>query len=48
MVIVGQYFRVVRSGSSATDAFIIRHEYSPNKELYATNIMVYITEEVPE
>ena len=47
MVVVGQYFWVVRRGSPATDAFIMRHEDVPNKELYATNRMVYITEEGP-
>ena len=48
MVLVGQDFGVVRRGSPATDAFIMRHEDFPNKELYATNSMVHIIEEIPE
>ena len=43
LVVVGQDFRVVRRGSPATNAFIMRHEYLPNKELYDTNRMVHIT-----
>ena len=43
MVLVGQDFRVVRKGSPATDAFIIRHEDFPNKELYSIRRMVHIT-----
>ena len=48
MVLVGQYFWVVRRGSPATDPFIKRHEDFPDKELYATKRMVHITEEGPE
>ena len=47
-MIVGQDFRVVRRGSPVTDTFIMRHEYFPNKELYATKRMVNITEKFPE
>ena len=47
-MLVGQYFGVVRRGIPATDAFIMCHEYSPNKELYATKRMVHITEEGPK
>ena len=47
LVLVGKYFWVVRMGIPATDAFIMRCEDFPNKELYATKRMVYITEEVP-
>ena len=39
---------VVRRGSPETDAFIMRNEDFPNKELYATKRMVHITEEGPE
>ena len=48
MVLVGQDFRVVMRGGPATDAFIIRNEYLPNKELYATKRMVHIPEEGPQ
>ena len=48
LVLVGHNFRVVRRGSPETDAFIMCHEYFPKKELYATNMTVYITEEGPE
>ena len=48
LVIVGQDFRVVKRGSPETDAFIIRHEDFPNKELYATKRIVHITLEVPK
>ena len=48
LVLVGKYFRVVRRGSPATNAFIMRDEDLPNKELYATKRMAHITEEVPE
>ena len=48
LVVLGQYFRVVRRGIPETDAFIMCHEDFPNKELYATKIMVHITEEGPE
>ena len=48
LVVVRQYFRVVRRGSPTTDAFIMRHEDFPNKELYAINRIVHITEEGPE
>ena len=34
MVLLGKDFRVVRRGSPATDAFIMCHEYLPNKVLY--------------
>ena len=47
-MLVGQYFGVVRRGIPATDAFIMCHEYSPNKELYATKRMVHITENPPK
>ena len=47
-MLVGKYFRVVRRGIPATDTFIMRHEYLPKKELYATKRMVHITEEGPE
>ena len=46
LVLVGKYFRVVRRGSPATDAFIMRHEDLPNKEIYDAKRMVRITEEV--
>ena len=46
MVLVGKHFWVVRRGSPGTNAFIMRHEYLPNKELYTTKRMVYINEEV--
>ena len=45
MVIVGQDFWLVRRGIPATDAFIMRHEDSPNQEICATKRMVHITEE---
>ena len=48
MVIVGQDFRVVRRGSSATDKFIMHHEDLPNKELCATKGMVHTTEPPPK
>ena len=48
LVLLGQDFWLVRRGSPATDAFIMRHEDFPNKELYATKRMVHITEEGPE
>ena len=48
VVVVGQDFGVVRRGSTATDAFIMCHEDSPNKDLYATKRMVHITEEGPK
>ena len=47
-MVVRQYFRVVRRGSPTTDAFIMRHEDFPNKELYATKKVVHITEEGPK
>ena len=47
-MLVGKYFRVVRRGSPATEAFIMRYEYLPNKELYATKRTENITEEGPE
>ena len=34
MLLVKKYFWVVRRGSPATDAFIMCHEYFPNKVLY--------------
>ena len=48
LVVVAQYFRVVRRGSPATNAFIMSHKYLPNKGLYTTKRMVYFTEEGPE
>ena len=39
---------MVRRGSPETDAFIVFHEYFPNKELHVTKKMVHIIEEVPE
>ena len=48
LVLVGKYFQVVRRESPATDAFIMRHEYFPKKELYDTKRMVHITEEGPK
>ena len=47
-MVVGQYFRVVRRGSPATDAFIMCHEDFKNKEIYATKRIVNITEEGPK
>ena len=47
-MVVGQDFRVVRRGSPATDAFIIRREDLPNRELYANKRMVKIKEEAPK
>ena len=41
-MVVGKYFRVVRRGSPATNAFIMRDEDLPNKELYATKRMIHI------
>ena len=48
LVLVGKYFWVVRRGSLATNASIMRHKYFLNKELYATKRMVHITEEIPK
>ena len=48
MVLVGKDFRVVRRGIPANDVITMRHEYFPNKELYATNRMVHITRESSE
>ena len=48
LVLVGKYFRVVRRGSIATNAFIVHHEDLPNKKLYSTKSMLHITEEGPE
>ena len=48
VVLVGKYFRVVRRGSPVTDSFIMRHEDFPNKELYSTKSMVYITRQLPK
>ena len=42
IVLVGKYFRVVRRGSPAIEAFITRHENLPNKELYSTKRMVLL------
>ena len=47
-MLVGKYFWVVSRGSPATELFIMRHEYFPDKELYATKRMVHITEEGTE
>ena len=44
-MLVGKYFRVVKGGSPGTDAFSMRHEYIPNKEIYANKKMVHIKEE---
>ena len=44
----GKYFCVVWRGSPATGAFIMRHEYFPNKRFYATKMMIHIIEEGPE
>ena len=43
LVLVGQYFRLMRREIPENNAFIMRHEDFPPKELYATNRMVYIT-----
>ena len=48
MVLVGHNFWVVMRGIADTNAFIMRHEDLPNKELYATKRVVHITEEGPE
>ena len=48
MVLVGHDFWMVRRESPATDAFIMRCEEFPNKELYATKRMVHITGEGPK
>ena len=48
LMLVGQYFWVVRRGGPDSDEFIMRHEDFPNKELYATKRMVHIIEEVPK
>ena len=48
MVLVGKGFWLVRRGVPSTDAFIVRHEDFPNKELYATKKMVNIIEEGPK
>ena len=48
LMLVGKDFWVVRRESPATDAFIMRHEYFPKKELYDTKRMVHITEEGPK
>ena len=45
---MGKYLWVVMKGIPETDAFIMCHEYFPNKELYSTKGMVNITKEVPE
>ena len=45
LVIVGQYFWVVRRVSPETDTFIMRHEDLPNMEIYDTKRMVHIKEE---
>ena len=42
MVLVGKYFRLARRESPVTNAFIMRHEDLPNKEIYATKRMVHI------
>ena len=47
-MLVGKYLQVVRRGIPEKDAFIMCHENSPNKELYATKRMVHITEEGPK
>ena len=47
-VLLEKYFLVVRRGGPATDVFIMRHEYFPNKELYATKRMVHIKKEGPK
>ena len=47
-MLVGKYFWVARREISETGAFIMRHEYITNKELYATNGMVHITEKGPK
>ena len=48
VVLEGKYFCVVWRGSPATGAFIMRHEYFPNKRFYATKMMIHIIEEGPE
>ena len=48
LALVGKYFWVVRRGSPAAEAFIMRHECFSYKELYSIKRMVYITEEVPK
>ena len=48
LLLVEKDFRVVRRGILATDVFIMRHEYFPNKEIYATKRMVHIIEEGPK
>ena len=45
MVILVQYFWVLRRGSPETDAFILRHEDFPDMELYATKRILHIKEE---
>ena len=44
-MLVGKNVWVLRREGPATNAFIMRHEDFPNKELYATKRMVHITEE---
>ena len=48
MVLVGKDCWLVKRGIPETDAFIMRQEDLPKKELYATKRMVHITEEVTE
>ena len=48
VVLVGKYFRVVRRGSPATNAFIMCHEDFLNKKIYATKRMLHTIEEVPK
>ena len=47
-MLIWKYFRVMRRGSLATGAFIMRNGDYPNKELYDTKRMVHTTEEGPK
>ena len=47
-MVVERIVRMERRGIPAIDAFIMRHEDFPHKEIYVTKRMVHITEEGPE
>ena len=48
LVLVQHEYHVVRRGSRVTNVFVLTHPELPNNDLYATQIMVKITKEVPE
>ena len=47
-MLVQHEYHVVRRGSPVTNVFVLTHPELPNNDLYATQIMVKITKEVPE